>query len=98
MALLQMCFRLEAEDGSAAEYRIQDEDIEVRQLQSPDEDEREWRCLSANEIAEHVSRNTVVAKWLERRLGWRRLLRACLAEGNPHFAQSEASVTTRRAA
>lgn len=96
MALIPMSFRLETEDGRAAEYRIQDEDVEVRQLQP--QNGRQWRRLSAEEIAEHVKRNTAVAKWLERRLGWRQLLRACLPEDHPYFASSDPRAASGRAA
>jgi hypothetical protein len=86
MALTPMCLRVEEPDGhSIAEYRIRDEAVEVRQLPLI-EDEWEWHRLTAEELATHVSRNTAVAQWLMRRLGWRRLLRACIPEQTPqHF-------------
>jgi len=72
--------RLEPHDGSPAkDYRIRDSEIEVRiratgiHLADP-----EWRRLTASEIAYHVENNTVVARWLEARLGWRRVLRKCV--------------------
>ena len=69
MALIPMCLRLEAGSGSAKEYRIRDEMIEVRQLQSPSGDESQWHQLTPEQLTDHVKRNTVVAQWLKRRLG-----------------------------
>ncbi len=37
--------------------------------------------LTPEQLSIHVERNTVVAQWLERRLGWRRLLQACVDQG-----------------
>jgi hypothetical protein len=83
MALTPMCLRLESPDGYAEEYRIGEEEVQVRQLQYPIE--RGWHRLSPGELTAHVNRNTVVAQWLMRRLGWRRLLRACVADQNLYF-------------
>ncbi len=76
---------VESDDGSPArEYRIAGEKVEVRTL--PLERgiakpaESHWRQLTPEQLSTHVERNTVVARWLERRLGWRRLLRACVGE------------------
>lgn len=81
MALTTMNFRLEAADSSGVEeYRIHFGDIEIRQARQRHgtaRSEDEWRRLSSGEIAEHVRRNTAVAQWLLRRLGWQRLLLAC---------------------
>ena len=71
--------RLEGPDGQIVqEYRIHENDIEVRSPQSRQEDDFEWHTVSPSELTDHVKRNTVVAQWLERRMGWRRLLRACV--------------------
>ena len=71
--------RLEAADGSAIEeYRIQEGNIEVRRLRSPDvESGGDWHCLTPAELTAHVQRKTAVSVWLRRRIGWRRLLLAC---------------------
>jgi hypothetical protein len=80
MALTPICLRLEAADGRVAqEYRIRDGQIEVRQLSGP-ADDHDWCSLSAQDLSSHVMRNTVVAQWLKHRLGWRRLLQACVAQ------------------
>jgi hypothetical protein len=81
MSVKNMRLRLEAEDGTAArEYRIDDGNVEVRNLHSPnchDSPENSWQRLTPAQLSIQVERNTVVAQWLERRLGWRRLLQAC---------------------
>jgi len=77
MALRSMRLLLESGDGSPAkEYRIQDENVEVRTL---DPGSVWWR-LTREQLSTHVEHNTVVAWWLERRLGWRRLLQACVEQ------------------
>ena len=77
MELMPMCLRLERSDGTPAEeYRIFDGAIECRQI----EDSCDWHRLSAEQLTDHVNRKTVVANWLTHRLGWRRLLRACVAD------------------
>lgn len=77
--------RVESKDGSPArEYRIAGEGVEVRTLARKDgfDDgvESLWWRLTPEQLSAHVERNTVVAQWLEHRLGWRRLLRACVGE------------------
>ena len=78
MALLPMNLRLEAPNGSGGEeYRIREDEIEVRPVNpSPPEDD-DWQTLSSSDLADHVQRNTVVAQWLRHRIGWRRLLLKC---------------------
>jgi hypothetical protein len=85
MLLGSMRFRLEFGDGSPAnEYRVQDGNVEVRTLDPEGVSVRRvgmaWRRLTPSQLSSHVERNTPVAQWLERRLGWRRLLQACVAE------------------
>jgi hypothetical protein len=76
---------VESDDGSpASEYRIVGEKVKVRTLTLEDgfanRAESLWRQLTPEQLRTHVERNTVVARWLERRLGWRQLLRACVGE------------------
>lgn len=82
MALTPASLRVEGLDGRAAEeYRIRDGRIELRLLRSEDPDpDCAWRSLSSQDLSAHVMRNTIVAQWLKHRLGWRRLLQACVAE------------------
>jgi len=79
MALTAMHFRLEFPEG-VEEFRVWDGHVETRQLQHDSTDDCGWHRLQPEQIADHVNRNTVVARWLMRRLGWRRLLRACITE------------------
>jgi hypothetical protein len=83
MLLERMRLRLESGDGSPAkEYRIEPGSVEVRVL-DPEGIQRAgrgWWRLTPEQLSIHVERNTVVAQWLEHRLGWRRLLQACVAQ------------------
>ena len=83
MVLRSMRLLLESGDGSPAkEYRIEDGNVEVRTLDPEGGSVRStgsaWWRLTPEQLRIHVERNTVVAQWLERRLGWRRLLQACV--------------------
>jgi len=60
------------------EYRISDEKIEARILGGRSEQASDWRVVSSEQLSSHVKSNSAVARWLERKLGWRRLLRACV--------------------
>jgi len=79
---MPMSLRLEAADGCAGEeYRIYDGDVEVRNLPSRHEGAGRngaWHRLTPGQLSTHVQRNTVVAQWLQRRLGWQRLLQKCV--------------------
>src|SRR5260370_33518206 len=95
--------RLEAADGSATkQYRIDDGKVEVRSLHSHsgyDPPERSWHRLTPQQLSTHVERNTVVAQWLERRLGRRRMPQALVGQG-PHDwanAQKTSPIPTRPA-
>jgi hypothetical protein len=70
------------------EYRINDERIEARILDGGPEQESDWRVLSSEQLSSHVKNNTAVARWLERNLGWRRLLRACVGLEPTKLAQN----------
>jgi len=93
--------RLEAADGSATkEYRIDDGKVEVRSLYSHsryDPPESSWHRLTPQQLSTHVERNTVVAQWLERRLGWRRLLQACVNQEPHDWTTAEDFVDTHAA-
>lgn len=102
MALMPMSLRLEAAGGLAGEeYRISDGDVEVRKLHQTIEGARRagaWHQLTAGQLSAHVQRNTVVAQWLQRRLGWRRLLRKCVDLEVPNDAGQAESTPDRYAA
>jgi hypothetical protein len=92
MALTPLCLRLEAPGERAIEdYRIHNRDVEVRRIQG--QDDCDWRQLTAEELTEHVYRNSIVAQWLERRLGRQRLLRACI--GQQSLRHIDAAENTR---
>jgi len=82
MPLGSMRLRLESGNGSPAkEYRIEDGNVEVRTLDldgSPRRTGSIWWRLTPEQLSIHVERHSVVAQWLERRLGWRYLLQACV--------------------
>ena len=62
------------------EYRIKAGKVEARVLDNRSDQENAWWQLSPEQLSSHVRRNTVIARWLERNLGWRRLLWACVGE------------------
>jgi hypothetical protein len=71
------------------EYRVtKDGRIEARLLNCGFEQESEWLEVSSEQLSSHVIRNTAVAQWAERNLGWRRLLWACVGEIQPHRINS----------
>jgi len=85
MSLGNMRLRLESVNGSPAkEYRIEQGNVEVRTLDPEGGSVRRggsvWWRLTPEQLSIHVERDTVVAQWLERRLGWRRLLQACVGQ------------------
>jgi hypothetical protein len=72
---------LESMDPSAVkEYRINDGKVEARILECVSDQESAWWELTPEQLSIHVRRNIAVARWLERTLGWRPLLRACVAQ------------------
>jgi hypothetical protein len=85
MESVHMSLRLESDNGSPAkEYRIEDGSVEMRMLDPEGVSLRRagslWERLTPQQLSGHVDRNTVVAQWLERRLGRWRLLRACVTQ------------------
>ena len=99
MALEPMHLRLETTSGAVGEeYRIYDGQVEVRRLECRTDDDRCWHRVSPEQLTAHVNGNTAVAEWLKRRLGWRRLLRACISDQDIYMFDQAASSTDRRAA
>ena len=72
------------------EYRINDGRVESRVIDFGHERKTGWREVSAAQLSSHVKRNTNVAQWLERNLGWRRLLRACVGLAPTELAERTA--------
>jgi hypothetical protein len=98
MSLLPITLVLEKADGSATEeYRVINGEIQVRQLSPERLDENfKWRILNSEELIAHVEKSTIVSQWLRQRLGWRGLLRACVADQGGLYG--DAAETIRRAA
>jgi hypothetical protein len=74
--------RIDRDDGSAvADYRIEDGRVESRTLHTAPESstntEKQWQRLTPEQLSSHIMRDTVVARWLRRRMGLRPLIRAC---------------------
>lgn len=69
-----------ANQPAALEYRVHDGKVESRTLDGRFAHDEDWTQLSLEQLSSHVLCNTAVARWLERNLGWRRLLRACVGQ------------------
>jgi hypothetical protein len=81
--------RIESSDGSPArEYCVNNGSVQFRTLAS-DGAKSVWRSLTPFKLRGHVERNTVVAQWLQHRMGWRRLLLACVAEDQSAESRSD---------
>jgi len=99
MSLIPTSLRVEAPDGTAIEeYRIDHGAIEVRRFSDVGDNQAPWRQLTPAQLRDHVNRKTLLAQWLERRLGWRRLLRACLGRENLWQAEDSGQTPDRHAA
>lgn len=92
-----MCNRLRIDSGRGSpvvEYRIENDGIESRTLNCEGGiGETAWRRLTSEQISSHVMADTVVARWLRRRMGVYRLLRSCTPEF--YDVNSEAGCATR---
>ena len=75
------CNRLRIDlDGSlAVDYRIENGRVEQRTVEMAADgiEEKEWQPLTSEQVSSHVLADTVVARWLRRRIGIFRLMRAC---------------------
>jgi hypothetical protein len=70
---------IESGDGSPArEYRVMNGSVQGRTL-AADDAKSVWRTLTPFNLRGHVERNAALAQWLKHRIGWRRLLLACVA-------------------
>jgi hypothetical protein len=68
--------RIDLGDGSSVvDYRIENDCVETRTLEA--ENEKPWQRLTPEQLTSQVMADTVVARWLRRRMGVHRLLRAC---------------------
>jgi len=74
--------RIDLSDGCpAVEYRIADDHVDSRVFGSAAERsggiEAPWQRLTPEQLRSHVMAGTAVARWLSRRMGVHRLIRAC---------------------
>jgi hypothetical protein len=74
--------RIDPGDGCLAmEYRIEDDHVDSRVLDTVAVRsvaiEAPWQRLTPEQLRSHVIADTVVARWLRRRMGVHRLIRAC---------------------
>jgi hypothetical protein len=72
--------RLDPGDGFLIkDYRIEEGHVEMRvlNLKHGPQRRRQWQRLTREQLITHVMENTVVAQWLQRRMGVRPLLRVC---------------------
>jgi len=81
--------RIDRDDGSAvADYRIEENCVESRILYTGTEGssdaENRWYRLTPQKLSSHIMRDTVVARWLHRRMGVHPLIRAC----SQHFTSA----------
>jgi len=81
--------RITRDDGCAvADYRIEDDRVESRTLYTATEgssdEENRWYRLTPEQLSSHIMRDTVVARWLHRRMGVHPLIRAC----SQHFSSA----------
>jgi hypothetical protein len=68
--------RIDLGDGSpVVDYRIENDFVVTRTLEA--ENEKPWQRLTPEQLTSQVMADTVVARWLHRRMGVHRLLRAC---------------------
>lgn len=94
MASQHVQLRLESPDGSVArEYRVSDGKVETRRQEAEAKygPEGSWHRLTPQQLSDHVKHSTVVSHWLQRRLGWRRLLRMCVAQESPDWTPTHNS-------
>lgn len=83
--------RIDPGDGSPiVDYRIENDHVDCRVADAAADGELEpqWQRLTPEQITAHVMADTVVARWLLRRMGLYQLMRAC----GPDYSTSGNSV------
>jgi len=93
--------RIDLGDGSpAVDYRIEDGRVESRTVDNAADRnsvvEESWQRLTADQLYSHVMADTVVSRWLRRRMGIHQLIRAC--NHDPSFASYNAQEQLDRTA
>jgi hypothetical protein len=75
--------RIDPRDGvHVVDYRIENGWVETRTLDCTDSSaatgqQWQWQRLTPEELSFHVMADTVVARWLRRRMGVHQLIQAC---------------------
>lgn len=74
--------RVDPGNGSPAQdYRIENGHVEMRlvdfDMERGFENRPRWRQLTSEQLSWHIMGDTVVARWLQRRMGVHSLIRAC---------------------
>jgi len=74
--------RVDAGNGSPAQdYRIENGHVEMRVVDFDMEcgwkSHARWQRLTREQLSSHIMGDTVVARWLQRRMGVHSLIRAC---------------------
>jgi hypothetical protein len=88
--------RIDQGDGSAAiDYRIEAGRIESRAVQNGVE--KPWQRLTPEDVRHHVMADTMLARWLRRRMGIHQLIRACQPDSSV-FGGSESPIEADPAA
>jgi len=91
--------RVDPGDGSPVEdYRIENRHVEMRVLDfGLNSDRRQWRRLTREQLISHVMSNTLLAQWLQRRMGVHPLIRACAPPAPPEQVERHSSDGSRAA-
>jgi hypothetical protein len=78
------CNRLRLDPGNGSgvvDYRIENGCVESRTLEAHAEGscvaDEKWQPLTPEELSSHVVEDPILARWLSRRMGIFRLVRAC---------------------
>src|SRR6476661_7600197 len=82
LTMIPQTLRLEAPDDTIAiQYRLSNNGVEVRYSEAPRYGPGStWQRLTPQQLSDHVKRSDIVSKWLQYRIGWRRLLQMCVGE------------------
>jgi hypothetical protein len=91
--------RVDPGDGSPVEdYRIENGHVEMRVLDfGLNSDRRQWRRLTREQLISHVMSNTLLAQWLQRRMGVHLLIRACAPPAPSEQVERHSSAGSRAA-
>lgn len=78
-------------DSRTVEYRIEDGFVERRTVEPIGERSaapETWQRLTSEELTFHVMEETILARWLSHRMGFRWLIRACNQQSSAASCES----------